>query len=294
MRKSIEDDLKAIGAGLDVGVLPTVFNRGVIRPETSTVALKSSGQEKAYAGQQSTRSTTRPWERTAGGQGTPGQSGASDSGAPFVQPGLRFRYAEGVGECRDAYPGLLSFPQEKQMWLFAESDLIEGFGRRAAFAVQLPYTTKKPVRAWGFWTTAVSKSWIGPRHTNFPDGSICAFEPRDRTWVPGQSLITLLDLYSLWAVRHLYLEKYGKWPGRQSVPIAAERLLELCDDEFCGCEYPLGTYARCCKPSDQENTTGSDLLNFAMNTRRPPVEVIRFVWNPTSPPNRRGQTIRQT
>lgn len=294
MRKSIEDDLKAIGLGLDAGILPTVFNRGVIRPESSSVVLKPSGQENADARQQSTRPATRPWERPARGQGTSGQSGASDSGAPFVQSGLRLRYAEGVGECRDAYPGLLSFPQEKQMWLFTESYLIEGFGRRAAFAVQLPYTSKKPVRAWGFWTTAVSKSWIGPRHTNFPDGSICAFEPRDRTWVPGQSLITLLDLYSLWAVRHLYLEKYGKWPGRQSVPIAAERLLELGNDEFCGCEHPLGTYARCCKPYDQENITGSDLLNFATNTRRPPAEVIRFVWKPTSPPNRRGLTTRQT
>ncbi len=28
MRKSIEDDLKAIGLGLDAGILPTVFNRG--------------------------------------------------------------------------------------------------------------------------------------------------------------------------------------------------------------------------------------------------------------------------
>lgn len=288
MKKSIEEDLKAIGAGLDVGVLPTVFNRGVIRPETSPVVLKPSGLEKADARQQSTRSETRPWERPAGGQGTSGQSRASDSGTPFVQSGLRSRYAEGVGECRDAYPGLLSFPQERQMWLFAESDLIEGLDRRAAFVLQLPYTTRRPVRAWGFWTTTVSKTWIGPRHTNFPDGSICAFEPRDRTWVPGGSVTALLDFYSLWAVRHLYLEKYGKWPGRQSVHIPAERLVELGDDEFCGCDIPLGTYAQCCKASDQANTSGSDLLDFAMKARMPPEEVTRFVWNPTSPPSRKG------
>ena len=294
MRKSIEDDLKAIGLGLDAGILPTVFNRGVIRPDSSSVVLKPSGQEIADARHQSTRSATRPWERTAGGQGTTGQSRAPDSGAPFVQPGLRSRYAEGIGECRDAYPGLLAFPQERQMWLFAESDLIEGLGRRAAFAIQLPYTTRRPVRAWGFWTTAVSKTWIGPRHTNFPDGSICAFEPRDKTWLPGGSVTGLLDLYSLWAVRHLYLEKYGKWPGRQSVPIAAERLLELGDDEFCGCEHPFGKYAQCCRSSDQKNTSGSELLDFAMKTRRPPAEVLRFVWNPTSPPPRRDPITRQT
>ena len=294
MRMSSEDDLKAIGAGLDVGVLPTVFNRGVIRPETCPVALKPSGQEKANARHQSTRSATRPWERPARGQGTTGQSRSPDSGAPFVQSGLRSRYADGIGECRDAYPGLLAFPQERQMWLFAESDLIEGLVRRAAFAIQLPYTTSRPVRAWGFWTTAVSKTWIGPRHTNFPDGSICAFEPRDQTWLPGGSVTALLDLYSLWAVRHLYLEKYGKWPGRQSVPIAAERLLELGDEEFCGCEHPLGTFARCCKASDQAKTSGADLLDFAMKTRMPPDEVVRFAWNPTSPPERRGQTTRQT
>ena len=47
MRKSIEDDLKAIGLGLDAGILPTVFNRGVIRPDSSSVVLKPSGQEAA-------------------------------------------------------------------------------------------------------------------------------------------------------------------------------------------------------------------------------------------------------
>ena len=294
MRKSAKDDLKAIGLGLDNGVLPSVFNRGVVRPESSPVDVKPSGQEKADARQQSKRSATRPWERPAGGQRTTGQSRSPDSGTPFVQPGLRFRYLEGIGECSDAYPGLLAFPQERQMWLFAESDLIEGLGRRAAFAVQLPYTTSRPVRAWGFWTTAVSKTWIGPRHTNFPDGSVCAFEPRDQTWLPGGSVTALLDLYSLWAVRHLYLEKYGKWPGRQSVPIAAERLLELGDEEFCGCEHPLGTFVRCCKASDQTNTSGADLLDFAMKTRMPPDDIVRFAWNPTSPPEGRGQTTHQT
>lgn len=288
MRKGIDEDLKAIGAGLDVGVLPTVFNRGVIRPGTSPIVLKLSGQEKADARHKSSRSATRPWERPAGGQGTSGQSGTPDSGTPLVQPGLRSRYAEGVEECRDAYPGLLSFPQERQMWLFAESDLVEGLGRRAAFVVQLPYTASRPVRAWGFWTTAVSKAWIGPRHTNFPDGSICAFEPRDRTWLPGGSVTVLLDLYSLWALRHLYLEKYGKWPGRQSVHLPAERLLELGENEFCGCDTPLGTYAQCCKAFDRVNTSGSDLLDFAMKTRKPPEEVFPFVWNPTCPPNRTG------
>lgn len=288
MRKGIESDLKAIGVGLDNDILPSVYNLGVVRPETSAVVLKSSGQEKANARHQSTRPSTRPWERPARRQGASGQSGTSGSGSPFVQSGLRYLYTEGVEECRDAYPSLLSYPQEKQMWLYAESDLIEGFGRRAAFAIQLPFATKKPARAWGFWATAVSKAWIGPRHTNFPDGSICAFEPRDRTWVPGGSLITLVDLYSLWAVRHLYLEKYGNWPGRQSVPIAAERLLELGDDEFCGCECPIGTYGQCCKRLDQENTPRSDLLDFAMKKRTPPAEIFHFVQNPINPPERKG------
>lgn len=294
MRKSVEDDLKAIGLALDNDVMPSVFDRGVVRPAVSPDDLKLAGQEKADARQRPTRSATRPWERPARWQGTTGQPRAPHSGAPFVQPGLRSRYTEGVGACRDAYPDLLAFPQERQMWLFAESDLIEGLGRRAAFAIQLPYTTSWPVRAWGFWTTAVSKTWIGPRHTNFPDGSVCAFEPRDQTWLPGGSVTALLDLYSLWAVRHLYLEKYGKWPGRQSVPIAAERLLELGDEEFCGCEHPLGTFARCCKASDQTKTSGADLLDFAMKTRMPPDEVVRFAWNPTSPPTWRDPTIRQT
>lgn len=288
MRKSVEEDLKAIGAGLDNDVLPSVFNRGVVRPEVPKVVQKHSGQENAYARQRPTRPSARPWERSTGLQRTPGQSGASGTGAPFVQPGLHQLYSEGLAACREAYPGLVAHPQEKQMWLFAESELIEGFGRRVAFAVQLPFTTRKSVRGWAFWITAASKTWIGPRHTNFPDGSICAFEPRDQTWIPGDPLVTLLDLYSVWAVRHLYFEKYGRWPGRQSVPIAAERLLELGDSEFCGCNSPNGAYAQCCKQSDQANTSGLDLQEFAIKTRKPSDLIIRFVWNPTSPPSWSG------
>ena len=46
------------------------------------------------------------------GMGRPDNPGRPVPGTSFVQPRLRYRYAEGVGECRDAYPGLLAIPQE--------------------------------------------------------------------------------------------------------------------------------------------------------------------------------------
>ena len=61
--------------------------------------------------------------------------------------------------------------------------------------------------SWAWWLPALI--WIGPRHTNYhPLGSICSFEPEDRTWQRGQLLITLLDLQVLWIVRHIFLRRF--------------------------------------------------------------------------------------
>lgn len=46
MRESVEDDLKAIGLALDNDVMPSVFDRGVVRPVISPDDLKLAGQEK--------------------------------------------------------------------------------------------------------------------------------------------------------------------------------------------------------------------------------------------------------
>lgn len=122
--------------------------------------------------------------------------------------------------------------------------------------------------------------WIGPRHTNFPDGSICAFDPADSTWVLGDPLVELLDIYTIWAVRHLYLQTFGRWPGRQSVAHAAERVLEFRPDEYCGCAEGHRLYRECCMTKDLARNRIEDSLTFFWRTggfRNPPDAVKKFV-----------------
>lgn len=71
----------------------------------------------------------------------------------------------------------------------------------ASMAVHLPAGNPAELRAWAWWTEGV---WVGPRHT-YIDGSVCAFEIRENTWDPGLGVVLLLNLYSVWLAKQLYL-----------------------------------------------------------------------------------------
>lgn len=104
--------------------------------------------------------------------------------------------------------------------------------------------------SWAWWLPALI--WIGPRHTNYhPLGSICSFEPEDRTWQRGQLLITLLDLQVLWIVRHIFLRRFGRWPGRQVFHTSWERVLEQRPGELCGGCDSNHRYEECCHVIDK-------------------------------------------
>jgi hypothetical protein len=145
------------------------------------------------------------------------------------------------------------------------------------------------VRTWAFWTGLITTAaWIGPRHTNFPDGSVCAFEPADGTWAFGDSLVDLMDLYTVWVLRHLHLQTVGRWPGYQSVRLPYERILELRPDEFCGCEQSHLLYGGCCRNTDLARDRMADAMNFFFfsqgRLREPPASVLRFVHEGGEPP----------
>jgi hypothetical protein len=96
--------------------------------------------------------------------------------------------------------------QEGGFWMYTESALLPELGRTVSYLTGVS-TDRHFVKSWAFYSSAVGVFWIGPRHTNFPDGSICAFEPRDGTWCFGDSLVELLDLYTVWAIRHIVVVK---------------------------------------------------------------------------------------
>ena len=177
------------------------------------------------------------------------------------------------------------------MWLLARSAVVHGLDREAVFVVALPYDPLAGVRAWGFWDRhcLAFAQWIGPRHTNFPDGSICAFDMRDGTWRHGDSVVPLLDLYSVWAARQLHLDFFGRWPGSQVARWPYERLLETHADELCSCGSLDKTYAQCCRPKDQQRNFIADALRYIRDTaggkRQPPDAVIKFLRTQVSPPD---------
>jgi hypothetical protein len=167
------------------------------------------------------------------------------------------------------------------VWVLVESRLFDGLRKRARFLIGVSYRYAA-IRSWAFWVDAIGLPvWIGPRHTNYNDGSICAFEPADGTWGFSDGLVQLVDLYTLWVARHLHLEVFGRWPGAQSVHRPYERILEIRTGEQCGCRDAAGAYVDCCRTRDLARDRIADAVEFICWTqfalRSPPRQVLDFV-----------------
>lgn len=287
MNDDCKELLGVIGRQLDRSVFPRVKNGGFVKPSEPYVPFQPMGKEQQNAAKRQRRSATEPRPGPLGGQGTTGES-RTDGGSwpagdasPFLDAVGGSTYQAELGVVCEAYPGTRIWEQGENFWLLVESSLLPNLPRKACFLVAVS-ATHQLVRAWAFWNScAVGITWIGPRHTNFPDGSICAFEPRDGTWQFGDSLVALLDIYSLWALRHLHYEVFGRWPGPQSVAPPYERMLELRDDEFCGCGQSQKRYSECCKPIDMKRKPLPAAMSFgffsAWSVRCPPQSVVQFI-----------------
>jgi hypothetical protein len=191
---------------------------------------------------------------------------------------------------QEQYPDAQLARQDDGIWLLTKSRLLPDLRQHAIFLTGISFPGRN-VRSWAFWGDPIAfPEWIGPRHTNFPDGSACAFEPQDGTWKFGDPLVQLLDLYTLWAVRHLYLTQFGRWPGYQSVHFPGERILELRADEHCGCANGAKLYGMCCMPLDRARNQIAERLSFFRQTggrRQPPESVLDYVRFQKAPPDLR-------
>lgn len=247
-------ELQRIGDGLDARQPVRVKDGGIVildpQPTSTTVQEKNHDQRQSARG---------PAARSR--QGSTRRQGSSDrSRATRAQPrvvGLAGNYARQLEDVQRAYPGATLLPDEHGVWLLARSRVLDGLAREAKFLIALPYTPAVEPRGWAFWEQDGQVEWIGPRHTNFTDGSVCAYHPKlDNAWSPGGDLRTLLDLYSVWALRHLHLAVFDRWVGRQhAMPDAAGRsdpyyrLLQFKEAELCSCGSDR-RYGACCRPYD--------------------------------------------
>ncbi|MFV8671404.1 hypothetical protein ACNRC9_20695 [Ralstonia pseudosolanacearum] len=288
MQDDVRIELRRIGEQLDASLFPVVKNGGIVVPSNPAISPRTLGAELNHVKPGKARTEARPrqqaWAsdrpRPSFGAWSYARSGAPRPAASLVVAELRSKFANELTAVQQAYPGAQHWLDDDGMWLIVESSLLPGFSHKAVFVVAIRFADAL-VRGWGFWgTEAIGYEWIGPRHTNFPDGSICAFEPTDGTWAATDPLVVLLDLYTLWAVRHLHLKAFGRWPGRQAVRHAYERILELRVDEYCGCDTSR-LYGECCRDADHARNQIREALIFTTDMqgglRCPPASILAFL-----------------
>jgi len=276
-------ELLRIGEGLDARQPVRVKNDGIVVLDPEPV---SAVQEKSDEQQGAGRPAARSRQRSSRRKGPSGRSRSSGT-----QPRLRSLsavYQRQLEDVQAAYPGVTFTSDEDGIWLSARSQVLAGLGREAIFLIALPDTPEIEPRGWAFWSQEGQIEWIGDRHTNFFDGSVCAYSStHDQAWSTGGDLRTLLDLYSVWALRQLHLAVIGRWAGRQYAlldpigrPLPYYRLIEFTDDELCSCDSGA-CYGSCCKPRDlMINFLAAkqqfDVLNpgRSIRDRRPPDAVL--------------------
>lgn len=188
-----------------------------------------------------------------------------------------------VEDVAGAYPRVSARPTAQALWVTITIQPVQGLPDAAVVSTVYPLDPWRRVSSWAWWTAGV---WLGPRHTNYPDGSICSFEVTDGTWTRKDSLLGLLDLTAVWITRHLYLRYFGRWPGRQVLHTAFERLKEHRPEELCGCDSGA-KYSDCCQARDLRQTPLDRYREFRRvfpaTIRRPSEALIEWLIDPEAP-----------
>lgn len=258
-------------------------------PSSAPVVAPHLGTEMADATVRPIRPAARSWQGTTSWQRSSGRPRTPRRTTSATRRRHQAAYEAHLTEVWTAYPESRAWFQEEGMWLLTNSAVLSGLRKKATFLIAIPFDPLLRVRSWGFWTTAIGVCWIGPRHTNWPDGDICAYTPADGTWQPGRSLVTLLDLNTLWALRQLHFQEFGRWPGYHSAPHPYERITELRGDEFCGCENSQLLYRNCCNAADLAHDRALIAIDFCRRylshgLRSPPDDIVHFAMRRCDPP----------
>lgn len=266
--------LRTVGEALDNDVFPHVFRDGFVAlpAPKDAPSMEQENVERQRARGSATGSRT--WAE-AGSRGTSGETASVRSGPEqAVQVPL-------LEELYSSYPTQF-IESDHGLWIIVTSYPLGRDGPQVTFVLAYPGSEKVPPRAWAFWKLGDFPKFIGPRHTNFPDASICAFGPDDGTWSRADGLVALVDLYSTWSLRHLYLQHFGRWPGQQYGLTALYRRTEFSSMEWCGCGSGK-RYGECHQAEDQALSDEEvrhehrRILGADYCVRKPPKSVMRFI-----------------
>lgn len=265
------EKLAMLGQAIDVGHLTEVFDGGRVE------VLELNGKE-VNDNEQRQRTGGPATGTRQGSQGAwraSGESGTVGIGSEEV-----VQLAE-LDSLRQAYPSQI-IQGDYGLWVIVKAKPLGDDGPQVTFVIALPHDRRIDVKSWGFWKLGEFPKPIGPRHTNFPDQSICAFVPDDQTWTRDMGILALVDLYSTWVIRQLFFQNFGRWPGDQIGASALYRRLEFSNDEWCGCGSGE-KYGECHAKSDRSMTDAEaeaehlSVFKLPYVRRKVPISIQRFV-----------------
>lgn len=270
-----------IGECLETGVPLRAYDGGRILPDHAPVDFINQLGDRRNSndkGKRARGSSAGPGRGSSGWKGPAHRPGPPAPDAPHLGgEDLTEVARQQVGEVQQSYRSARVWTSPDAFWVSAIIEPIDDEPIGAYLATRYPIASTELVQSWAWWTHGI---WIGPRHTNYSDGSICSFDLRQRTWDRSRPLRDLWDLHSLWVARHMYLRRYRRWPGPQHVGTPMERYFEQAPDELCGCDSQSSLrYRQCCLSSDAEFV--KSLPEFARRRprrRSPPRAVIAYLF----------------
>lgn len=238
----VRSKLVEVGDGLDNDAQLAVGNAGEVflnRVEESSehAERECEGPPRGQGPQRGFGQ--RLWSRQAAGSGASARLGGGH---------LAEHYLVGESEVRERYDASF-IASGNGLWVVAPIMPLGAGGPQFHLAIAFAFLIGLPPKGWAFSKLGQFPKAVGPRHTNFPDHSICAQGADDGAWYPSDGIRPLLNLYSTWVLRQLYLAEFERWPGRQWGPSALYRRTEFQPQEWCGCGKAT-RYGECCYRSD--------------------------------------------
>jgi hypothetical protein len=248
-------------------------------------------------GQELQRSAAGPRQGRQRTSGRSGQSrrGSSDPSRAVV--GRQRLISQTSGQLRKHYSGVRLWKEigGNGVWLAVSIFPAGKVGPQADFVIAVPTNPTFRILSWGFWCTTDGPVWIGPKHTNYPDGSACPFPADGAAWTEAHDLIAYVDRLAEWSMRHLYLDAEGVWPGSHEGAHIYYRLRHTHPRECCTRCRSLNPYESCCLPLDQKEFVSSHRADFIsmygadVGDQRPHSRLLRWMETKEGSPPSMGR-----
>jgi len=263
------DEIRKLGEWRDAGHRLAVGRDGRV-----SIHLADKGEHHVATEQREGAARRQGPSGRQGAAGSPGAAAPSQSARQDGSADVRAQYLVAMPEIEVYYPDLRVIEVEDGTWVVTQIFPIGRDGPSFSVCLFLSDDKTREAKAFAFAGDGSSGNAVGPRHTNFPDASICAFCADDGIWLPGLSPHILLDLYAEWLLCHLFLKHEGYWPGRQWGDHASYRQKEFKNREWCFCGRGM-RYGACHAQSDAQEVARLKRDNLRWDA--PPRDVLEEV-----------------